>query len=123
MSEIKTERNQAVYQALLNGEKVKDVAEMFGINTGSVQSIYKNELKKEKRRKNPIYQLIEKHCEDEKFCTATFTVLTRINATTEEEFMKLERRYMLRYVRNCGERMVDLIERVQEDIRNNKESV
>ena len=49
MSEIKTERNQAVYQALLNGEKVKDVAETFGINTGLVQSIYKNELKKEKR--------------------------------------------------------------------------
>jgi len=41
----------------------------------------------------------------------------------EAELLQLERKYMLRYVRNCGEVMVDLIERVQADSRSNKESV
>lgn len=46
-------------------------------------------------------------------------MLTRINATTEEEFMKLDRKYLLRYARNCGERMVSLIEKIQADIKQN----
>ena len=67
--------------------------------------------------------MIEKHCYDEKICSKIFTVLIRINATTEEEFMKLERKYLLRYARNCGEVMVDIIEKVQDDIRNNTENL
>lgn len=122
MAEVKTERNQAVYQAVMNGKKIKDVAEEFGISSNLVQSIYKKQAKKEERRKNPLYQLIEKHCEDEKLCTGIFTVLTRLNATTEEEFMKLNRKFLLRYARNCGEVMVGIIEKVQDDIRNNTET-
>ena len=45
------------------------------------------------------------------------------NSQPKAELLQLERKYMLRYVRNCGEIMVDLIERVQADIRSNKESV
>jgi len=122
MAEVKKERNEAVYQAVMSGRKIKDIAEEFGISSSLVGSIYKKQAKKEERRKNSLYQLIEKHCDDEKLCTGIFTVLTRINATTEEEFMKLNRKYLLRYARNCGEVMVDIIEKVQDDIRNNSEN-
>jgi len=122
MAEVKKERNEAVYQAVTSGRKIKDIAEEFGISSSLVGSIYKKQAKKEERRKNSLYQLIEKHCDDEKLCTGIFTVLTRINATTEEEFMKLNRKYLLRYARNCGEVMVDIIEKVQDDIRNNSEN-
>lgn len=123
MAEVKKERNEAVYQAVMSGRKIKDIAEEFGISSNLVGSIYKKQAKKEERRKNLLYQLIEKHCDDEKLCTGIFTVLTRINATTEEEFMKLDRKYLLRYARNCGEVMVDIIEKVQDDIRNNTENL
>ena len=123
MSEVKKERNEAVYQAVTSGKKIKDIAEEFGISSNLVSSIYKKQAKKEERRKNPLYQLIEKHCYDEKICSKIFTVLIRINATTEEEFMKLERKYLLRYARNCGEVMADIIEKVQDEIRNNTENI
>ena len=117
MADVKTERNQAVYQAVMNGKTIKDIAEEFGINSSSVRSIYRKQLQKEERRKNPLYQLIEKNCEDEKLCTGIFTVLTRLDATTEEEFMKLNRKFLLRYARNCGEVMVGIIEKVQVEIK------
>ena len=36
--------------------------------------------------------------------------------------MKLDRKYLLRYARNCGEVMVNTIEQVQDYIRNEKVS-
>ena len=122
MAEVKSERNQAVYQAVMSGKKIKDVAAEFGISSNLVGSIYKKQAKKEERRKHPLYQLIEMHCDDEKLCTGIFTVLTRIDATTEEEFMKLDRKYLLRYARNCGEVMVNVIQQVQDYIRNKESS-
>ena len=121
MAEVKTERNQAIYQAVMSGKKIKDVAEEIGISSNLVGSIYKKQAKKEEKRKNPLYQLLEEHCDDEKLCTGIFTVLTRLNATTEEEFMKLDRKYLLKYARNCGEVMVSVIEKVQETMRNRED--
>ena len=117
MSEAKTERNHEIYLAVKNGAKPKDLALKYGVSDSLISFVYKKETKKIERQQNPLYQLIEKYCEDEGFCTRTFTVLTRLNATTEEEFMKLNRRYLLRYARNCGEKMVDLIEKVQEELK------
>ena len=123
MAEIKQERNRAIYEAINRGEKVNDLAEQYGVSVSLIQSIYKKELKKMEKRQNPLYQMISIYCEDERLCTKIFTVLTRLNATTEEEFMKLNRKFLLRYARNCGEVMVNIIEKVQDDIRNDAETI
>ncbi|MBR2045327.1 MAG: hypothetical protein IJ958_04235 [Agathobacter sp.] len=119
MAEAKKERNHTIYLAVKNGAKLKDLAQEYGVSSSLIRSVYEKEAKKIKRQQNPLYQLIEKYCDDEGFCTRTYTVLTRINATTAEEFMKLDRKYLLRYARNCGERMISLIEKIQADIKQN----
>lgn len=110
-----TERNRAIYEECLNGATFSAVARKYSITPSRVKGVFEREAKREQNRLNPVFILLESLCEEEQLYSKTVTVLERIEATTEEAILALDRK-KLKKTRNCGQVMEDLLMKMKEEI-------
>lgn len=106
--EERKERNKQIYQEYLDGKKYSDLAKNYSLTISRIQGICRKEKQKILNHENEIYQVLMEVCTDEKLVNRTFTVLKRLDAITEEEFLKLDRD-ILKKTRNCGFVMAEII--------------
>jgi len=112
--DAKVERNREIYEKRLKGASFSEIGEEYGISSSSASSIYKKEKRNEERKSNPIYVQLRTLTDNEEHISRIWTILTRHNLDTREELIKVERKYLLKKVRNCGEVLADLIMQLAE---------
>ena len=112
--EAKVERNREIYERRLKGESFAEIGEEYGLTSSSVRSIYNKEKRNEERKSNKIYVHLRTLTDNEEHISRIWTILTRHNLDTREELIKVERKYLIKKVRNCGEVLADLIMQLAE---------
>jgi len=115
--DAKVERNREIYEKRLQGVGYRELGEEYGITPNCARLIYEREKKKEERKENPIYAYLLTLTDNEEIISRTCTILRRNNLETKEELIKVERNYLLKKVRNCGEVITDLIMQMAEHFK------
>lgn len=112
--EAKVERNREIYEKRLQGMTFAEIGEEYGLGSQSARAIFEKEKRNEERKSNPIYVHLRTLTSNEEHISRIWTILTRHNMDTKEELIKVERKYLIKKVRNCGEVLADLIMQLAE---------
>lgn len=110
------ERNTEIYKDRLQGATFVELGRKYEISANRIRTVCEKEKKREERKNNWWYNRLIEIADNEQLAAKTCTVLERLGATTEEEIMKLDVK-QLKGVRLCGNKMIELIFRVQEQIK------
>jgi len=119
--EAKVERNRAIYEKRLTGATFKEIAEEFGISVGCARTHFEKEKRNEERKSNPIYVKLRTITDNEEFISRVWTILRRNNMLTKEELIKVERSFLIKKCRTCGEVLADIIMELAEKVREEDE--
>ena len=112
--EAKVERNRDIYEKRLKGATYAEIGAEYGIGPNSARTIFEKEKRNEERKSNPIYVRLRTLTDNEEHISRIWTILSRHNLDIKEELIKVERKYLLKRVRNCGEVLADIIMRLAE---------
>ena len=107
--EAKVERNREIYEKRLKGATFAELGKEYGINPHSAHAIFEKEKRNEERKSDPIYIHLRTLTDNEEKISRIWTILRRYNLNTREELIKVERSYLIKKVRNCGEVLADII--------------
>ena len=120
MEDAKIERNREIYEEREAGVPFTKLAEKYGMTTTCVNTIYKREKIKEELKDERYYQILVSLTDSEKMVTKTVHVLERNRINSAEAIMNVTRKELLK-CRNCGDVMADLILKIGEILRTEKE--
>lgn len=109
-------RNKEIYEAYLKGVKKCELAVKYEVSNSRIRQIIEKEKRKEEKGKEDVYIIMKSLCKDESLLARTITVLERNGIFTEEDFLTLDRKSLLK-LRNCGTQMTDFIMEVQDVIK------
>jgi len=112
--DAKVERNKEIYEKRLQGMTFAELGEEYGIGSQTAKNLFDKEKRNEERKANPIYVHLRTLTDNEEHISRIWTILTRHKLDTKEELIKVERKYLIKKVRNCGEVLADLIMQLAE---------
>ena len=118
--EAKVERNRAIYEKRLAGATFKEISEEFDISDACARALFKKEKRNEERKSNPIYLHLREITDNEEAISRVWTILKRKNMLTKEELIKVDRNFLIKKCRNCGDVLADIIMELAERVRSEK---
>ena len=121
MVDAKIDRNREIYEEREAGAPFTQLAEKYGMTTTCVNTIYKREKIKEELKNERYYQLLVSLTDSEKMITKTVHVLERNHINSAEAIMNVTKKELLK-CRNCGDVMADLILKIGEILRSEKDN-
>jgi len=120
MAEAKKDRNREIYEAKEAGAPYTKLSEKYGMTVTCVKTIYNREKIKEELKDERYYQLLVSLTDSEEMITKTVHVLERNKLNSAEAIMSVSRKELLK-CRNCGDVMADLILKIADILRKEKE--
>ena len=115
--EAKVERNREIYEKRLKGATYTEIGKEYGFSANSARAIFEKEKRNEERKNNPIYIKLRTLTSNEEHISRIWTILRRYNLNTREELIKVERNFLIKKVRNCGDVLADLIMQLAELVK------
>ena len=116
-----SERNRAIYEARISGSKFKDISMKYGITSNRAKQIYEREKKKQEIKQYKYYEILSCFTDNEKMIIKTINVLERNELDSKEKLITITRKELLKYW-NCGEVMTDLILKVADVLKEQREN-